>query len=83
MADDSGGTPSLDHQPPQRNGGRFARLRRSLLGQVWREGAQLELMRRSMGFAAQGLVTLLPLLIVVAAIDPFREREFSDWVAEG
>jgi membrane protein len=29
------------------------------------------------------LVTLLPLLLVVAAIDPFRERGFADWLADG
>ncbi|MFD0332066.1 hypothetical protein ACFQZC_37495 [Streptacidiphilus monticola] len=40
-------------------------------------------MRRSMVFAAQGLVTLLPLLLVVAAIDPFRDRAFDSWLVDG
>lgn len=40
-------------------------------------------MRRSMGFATQGLVTLAPLLIVVAAIDPFHENGFAQWVTDG
>lgn len=52
-------------------------------GQFWRESRELDLMRRSMIFAAQGLVTLLPLLLVVAAIDPFRDRGFDDWLADG
>ncbi|WP_243638836.1 ribonuclease BN [Streptacidiphilus pinicola] len=43
---------------------------------------ELELLGRSMGFAAQGLVTLAPLLIVLAAIDPFRQRGFPEWVAD-
>jgi membrane protein len=83
MADHSKDTPDSDDQPSEDNAGRFARLRGSLPGRVWRDGVQLELLSRSMGFAAQGLVTLLPLLIVVAAIDPFRERAFSDWIADG
>ncbi|WP_084715005.1 YhjD/YihY/BrkB family envelope integrity protein [Streptacidiphilus rugosus] len=40
-------------------------------------------MRRSMGFATQGLITLAPLLIVVAAIDPFTENGFARWVTDG
>lgn len=40
-------------------------------------------MKRSMAFATQGLVTLVPLLIVVAAIDPFPDRGFGEWVADG
>lgn len=59
------------------------RLRRSLVGDVWRGGSDMELMRRSMAFATQGLVTLVPLLIVVAAIDPFQDRGFGEWVADG
>ena len=60
-----------------------ARFRRSLLGDIWSGGTDLELMRRSMAFATQGLVTLIPLLIVVAAIDPFPGRGFGEWVADG
>lgn len=59
------------------------RLRRSFLGEVWSAGSELELMRRSMAFATQGLVTLVPLLIVVAAIDPFPSRGFGQWVTDG
>lgn len=64
-------------------GDRRRRLGRSLLGDVWRGGSDLELMRRSMAFATQGLVTLVPLLIAVAAIDPFPDRGFGEWVADG
>ncbi|SEM34474.1 YhjD/YihY/BrkB family envelope integrity protein [Streptacidiphilus jiangxiensis] len=82
MADDNSGPtppagdgPSDAARPPDR--------RRGALREVWHRGAQLELMGRSMGFAAQGLVTLMPLLIVVAAIDPFQDRGFPEWVADG
>jgi membrane protein len=57
--------------------------RRGMLRGLWRDGVELELMGRSMGFAAQGLVTLMPLLIVVAAIDPFNDRGFPEWVVDG
>jgi membrane protein len=60
-----------------------ARWHRSSLGRVWRGGTQLELMRRSMAFATLGLVTLVPLLIVVAAIDPSPQQGFGQWVADG
>jgi membrane protein len=36
-----------------------------------------------MGFAALGLVTLAPLLIVVAAAAPFQQRGFALWVIDG
>jgi membrane protein len=50
---------------------------------VWRRGRELELMHRAMGFAALGLVTLAPLLIVVAAAAPLQERGFAQWVVDG
>jgi membrane protein len=56
---------------------------RSTAGHVWRRGAELELMHRSMGFAALGLVTLMPLLIVVAAAAPFQRTGFAQWVVDG
>jgi membrane protein len=65
------------------SGGWRARWDRNVLGQTWRGGSELELLRRSMAFSAQGLVTLVPLLIVVAAIDPFPDRGFGEWVADG
>lgn len=36
-----------------------------------------------MGFAALGFVTLIPLLIVVAAADPVNGRGFAQWVVDG
>ncbi len=55
---------------------------RSVAG-VWRQGNDLELLQRAMGFAALGLVTLVPLLIVVAAVFPVHQRGFAQWVVEG
>lgn len=46
-------------------------------------GGELELLQRSMGFAALGLVTLVPLLIVVAAALPFHGNGFAQWVVDG
>lgn len=73
----------LGGRPPAGDAGWRARWRHSLAGRVWRGGAQLELLKRAMAFATQGLVTLVPLLIVVAAIDPFPDRGFGEWVADG
>ncbi|WP_420907330.1 YhjD/YihY/BrkB family envelope integrity protein [Streptomyces scabichelini] len=50
---------------------------------VWRRGTEVELMHRAMGFAALGLVTIAPLLIVVAATAPIQERGFAQWVVDG
>ncbi|MDQ1023240.1 membrane protein [Streptomyces umbrinus] len=50
---------------------------------VWRRGKEVELMHRAMGFAALGLVTLAPLLIVVAAALPIQERGFALWIVDG
>lgn len=48
-----------------------------------RRGRELELMHRAMGFATLALVTLAPLLIVVAAADPLQRGGFSAWLADG
>lgn len=60
-----------------------ARWHDSAVGRLWRHGNDLELLHRAMGFSALGLVTLVPLLIVVAAALPFRERGFALWVIDG
>lgn len=57
--------------------------RYSAMGHVWRHSGELELMHRALGFAALGLVTLAPLLIVVAAAAPFQQRGFALWVVDG
>ncbi|WP_405587086.1 YhjD/YihY/BrkB family envelope integrity protein [Streptomyces sp. NBC_01190] len=57
---------------------------RSALGQMWKQGTEIELMHRAMGFAALGFVTLLPLLVVVAAATPKQHSfGFSQWVVDG
>ncbi|WP_262386821.1 YihY/virulence factor BrkB family protein [Streptomyces sp. TRM49041] len=58
-------------------------FRGSAAGRGWRRGKDMELMHRAMGFAALGLLTLVPLLIVVAAADPADSRGFAQWLAEG
>ena len=60
--------------------GRFLHIRGT---HVWRRGKDVELMHRAMGFAALGLVTLAPLLIVVAAAAPIQERGFALWIVDG
>lgn len=57
--------------------------RESLVVRVWKRGGELELLHRSMGFAALGLVTLMPLLVVVAAAAPFQHTGFAQWVVDG
>lgn len=57
--------------------------RRSAPGRVWQQGTEMELMHRSMGFAALGLVTLMPLLIVVAAAVPYQRAGFAQWLVDG
>ncbi|ARP68760.1 ribonuclease BN [Streptomyces pluripotens] len=46
-------------------------------------GRELELMHRAMGFATLALVTLAPLLIVVAAADPLALGGFASWLTDG
>ncbi len=48
-----------------------------------RQGRDLELLHRAMGFATLALVTLAPLLIVVAAADPLARGGFASWLADG
>ncbi len=56
---------------------------RSRVAHFLRHGIELELLRRAMGFAALALVTLAPLLIVVAAADPLTKRGFALWLVDG
>jgi membrane protein len=58
--------------------------KRSTTGRLWKQAAHIELMHRSMGFAALGFVTLMPLLVVVAAATPWEHRPgFAQWVVDG
>ncbi|MEV6396769.1 YhjD/YihY/BrkB family envelope integrity protein [Streptomyces sp. NPDC051907] len=45
-------------------------------------GREMELMHRAMGFAALGFLTLVPLLIVVAAADPASGQGFARWLSQ-
>lgn len=56
---------------------------RSAAARGWRRSKDLELMHRSMGFAALGFLTLVPLLIVVAAVDPAHGQGFATWLGKG
>ncbi|MGW0701062.1 YhjD/YihY/BrkB family envelope integrity protein [Streptomyces sp. NPDC002867] len=66
---------------------RFEHLHRRVLespvGLGWNRGREMELMHRAMGFAALGFVTLVPLLVVVAAADPVSAEGFARWLGEG
>jgi membrane protein len=57
--------------------------RRSWLRRFGRQARDIELMHRAFGFAALGLVTLVPLLIVVAAAYPVRGEGFAGWLVDG
>ncbi|MFG2602578.1 ribonuclease BN [Streptomyces sp. NPDC048514] len=50
---------------------------------LFAHGRELELMHRAMGFATLALVTLAPLLIVVAAADPLVRGGFASWLTDG
>jgi len=50
---------------------------------LYRSGEEFELMTRAMGFAALAILTVIPLLIVVAAADPAPERGLAVWVIDG
>ncbi|GAA4831352.1 ribonuclease BN [Kitasatospora terrestris] len=58
------------------------RVRRGA-GRVWRQGRELELLHRSMAFATLFFVTLVPLLVVIAAALPARGSGVADWITEG
>lgn len=62
---------------------RWAAGHRLGLAELLRRGGELELLHRAMGFATLALVTLAPLLIVVAAADPFGHGGFALWLVDG
>ncbi|MGW2016958.1 YhjD/YihY/BrkB family envelope integrity protein [Streptomyces sp. NPDC001927] len=72
---------------PAEHGHWFQRLHRSVLtsvvGLAWNRGREVELMHRAMGFAALSLLTLVPLLIVVAAADLASGQGFARWLIQG
>ncbi|CAM5338762.1 hypothetical protein SAVIM338S_01031 [Streptomyces avidinii] len=58
------------------------RLRASPAGLAWSRGREMELMHRAMGFAALGFLTLVPLLVVVAAAAPGSGSGFGRWLGQ-
>ncbi|MFI8461865.1 YhjD/YihY/BrkB family envelope integrity protein [Kitasatospora sp. NPDC085464] len=56
---------------------------RLLAAEVWRVWRRAELMERSMAFAALCFVTLVPLLIVIAAASTSRGNGLADWITDG
>ncbi|MFD9127103.1 ribonuclease BN [Kitasatospora sp. NPDC059571] len=56
---------------------------REAAGTVWRRGREIELLHRSMAFAALCFVTLIPLLVVIAAASPTRGSGIADWIVDG
>jgi membrane protein len=66
---------------------RFQNLQRRMAdspaGILWSRGSEMELMHRAMGFAALGFLTLVPLLILVAAADPASGEGFALWLGQG
>lgn len=67
-----------DHRPSLRQ-----RMETSAGGRVWRHGSEFELLRRSMSFAVLAFVAMVPLLVVVAAIDPLDRAGFERWIING
>ncbi|GFH34565.1 YhjD/YihY/BrkB family envelope integrity protein [Streptomyces pacificus] len=59
------------------------RVRTSVLGLAWDRGREMELLHRAMGFAALCFLTLVPLLVVVAAADPASGKGFARWLIQG
>ncbi|MGW0466678.1 YhjD/YihY/BrkB family envelope integrity protein [Streptomyces sp. NPDC003027] len=72
---------------PAEHGHWFHRLHRRVLtsavGLAWSRGREMELMHRAMGFAALSLLTLVPLLIVVASADLASGQGFARWLIHG
>ncbi|MEU5403961.1 YhjD/YihY/BrkB family envelope integrity protein [Streptomyces sp. NPDC005963] len=65
---------------------RLQRLHRRILASpvalAWNRGREIELLHRAMGFAALGFLTLVPLLVVVAAADPASSQGFARWLGQ-
>ena len=50
---------------------------------LYRSGKEFELMRRALGFAALAILTVIPLLILVAAASPAPHPGLAGWVVYG
>jgi membrane protein len=53
------------------------------LKELYRSGKDFELMHRALGFAALAILTVIPLLIVVAATSPVSHTGLAAWVVDG
>jgi membrane protein len=81
--------------PPMMGGGLYLAVRRAVdrsAERVWhdlrfkclyRSAKEFELMHRALGFAALAILTVIPLLILVAAADPAPHRGLAGWVVYG
>lgn len=58
-------------------------FRRTRAGRRWVRVRELALWQRSLGFAALGFLTLVPLLIVVSAADTANGQGFAQWLGDG
>ncbi|MET9610972.1 ribonuclease BN [Streptomyces sp. NPDC006512] len=58
-------------------------VRRVRAGRRWVRVRELDLWQRSLGFAALGFLTLVPLLIVVSAADTAGGQGFAQWLGDG
>src|SRR5580693_8804467 len=50
---------------------------------LYRRGREFELMQRALGFAALAILTVIPLLILIAAASPAPNRGVAGWVVYG
>ncbi|MEU3692653.1 ribonuclease BN [Streptomyces narbonensis] len=57
-------------------------IRRFRAGHWWNPVSDFELWQRSLGFAALGFLTLVPLLIVVSAAGAGSGQGFAEWVGD-
>ncbi|MER5352104.1 YhjD/YihY/BrkB family envelope integrity protein [Kitasatospora sp. NPDC002551] len=69
--------------PPVRFAATWWRVLRAAAADLWRHGRTVELLQRSMAFAALFFVTLVPLLIVIAAAYPARGSGIAEWITDG
>jgi membrane protein len=84
MASAAGHTAATERRiEPLRYVPTFFGVVRGMVVQTYRRGVEIELMHRAFGFAALGFVTLVPLLIVVAAAAPLNGRTFPEWAIAG
>jgi membrane protein len=74
----------LDEPIPRARAARILFLDAWLIARrLHRDSNRVELMHRALGFAALGFVTLVPMLIVIAAAAPVDGHTFPTWVVVG